>query len=189
MSELRSQVLDNCEPDLWYAVWTVQLGELIEKGIFDWTRPELDWSAAAFDQAQFDRVCSYFCERFYWREISIEPFAQWAQTLRRKLVFELMPKYKPLYERISEGINPISSSNEYYKSRVINSEYPETLLSGNSDYVSHGTDQEYQKVVEGDFITAVDKFAKVFKSVDEMLLDELKSMFISIYTLNSNTSW
>ena len=60
--------------DQWNAVYTITIGELIDCGLFDWKRPELDWSSAAFNEDQYDRVCSYFIERFYFREISLEPF-------------------------------------------------------------------------------------------------------------------
>ena len=175
--------------DQWNAVYTIQLGELVANGVFNWNMPELDWKNAAYDETQYARVCSYFVERFYYREISIEPFAEWARTLKRKLVFELMPKYKPLYERIGEGINPLSSSNEYYKSRSIGSAYPETLLSENADYITDGKDIEEQRIKEKDFTQAVDDFAARYKSVDELMLDELETMFISMYTTNVNATW
>lgn len=175
--------------DEFYAVYTIQLGELIERGIFDWSMNILDWKTAAFDDAQYTRLCEYFIERFYYREISIEPFYEWAKTLKRKLVFELMPKFRPLYERMGEGINPLSDSNEYYKNRTIESSYPETLLSGNADYITDGRDEEFERIKEGNFINEVTDFAERFKSVDEMLLDQLESMFVSMYTTNVNATW
>lgn len=175
--------------DEWYAVYTIQLGELIEKGVFDWSRTVLDWKAAAYDDAQYDRVCEYFKQRFYYREISIEPFAEWAVMLKRKLVYELMPKFHPLYERIEEGMNPLSDSNEYYKDRTVTSSYPETLLSANADYLTDGKDQEFERIKEGNLVDSIEAFADRYKGVDEYLLDELESMFISMYTLNMNTSW
>lgn len=171
------------------AVYTIQLAELIYEGVFKWDRPELDWSIAAYDAEQYARVCAYFIERFKYREISIEPFKVWANFLRRKLVYELMPKYKPLYKRIAEGVNPLAGSNEYYKNRTIESQYPETLLSENADYITDGKDEEYQRIKETDFVEANAKYAEQYKGVDEMLLDELESLFISMYTANMNTSW
>ena len=109
--------------------------------------PETDWpefvedydeSSAALDSEQYSRVCAYFIERFRYREISITPALEWFQMLKRKLVFELMPKYKPMYEVIAEGINPLAKEDEYFKERKINSDYPETLLSENADYISDG---------------------------------------------------
>lgn len=175
--------------DEFYAVYTIQLGELLENGVFSWEMQELNWKDAAYNDEQYTRVCSYFIERFYYREISIEPFAEWARMLKRKLIYELMPKFKPLYERIDEGINPLSDSNEYYKNRTIESAYPETMLSGNSDYVTDGRDEEFERIKEGNFVDTVENLADRYKSVDEMILDRLESMFISMYTVNMNTSW
>lgn len=173
----------------WFAVYTIQLGELIEDGLFDWTAKVLDWSSAAYDPDQYARVCSYFNERFYWREISVIPYLEWAQMLRRKLVYELMPKFKPLYARVAEGLNPLSDENEYYKSRKIGSAYPETLLSGNADYITDGTDEEFERIKEGALVSRYNDYLEGFRGVDEALLDELESMFISMYSLNMNTGW
>lgn len=175
--------------DIWNAVYTIQLGELMESGVFDWSRPELDWSSAAYDDEQYARVCTYFCERFLYREISMEPFLQWANMLKRKLVYELMPKYKPLYERIAEGVNPLQDGNEYYKNRTIQSAYPETLLSANADYITDGRDEEYQRIKESNIADAMESFALKYKGVDQLILDELESMFISLYTANVNMTW
>lgn len=171
------------------AVYTIQLGELIEDGVFDWSKPMFDWSEAAIDETQYKRVCDYFNDRFYYREISMEPFKVWANYLRRKLVYELMPKYKPLYERISEGVNPLANSNEYYKNRTIESAYPETLLSENADYITDGKDEEFQRIKEGDYVESTAKFAEMYKGIDEMMLDELEPLFISLYTANVNTAY
>ena len=181
--------LDYTGNDIWNAVYTIQLGELIESGVFDWSKDILNWREAALDDAQYERVCRYFVERFYYREISMEPFLQWANYLKRKLVFELMPKYKPLYERISEGVNPLADGNEYYKNRTIQSAYPETLLSQNADYITDGRDEEFQRIKEGNLADSLENFALKYKGVDQLILDELESMFISLYTANINATW
>lgn len=170
----------------WHAVYTVYLGELVQSGVFDWTKSVLDWSVAAYDEEQYTRVCTYFVERFKWREISMLPVLQWFNYLQRKLIYELMPKYKPLYKRVAEGINPLSSENEYYKDRTIQSAYPETLLSENADYITDGKDQEFQRIKERGIADGITAYAQRFKNVDELLLDELEDLFISLYTSNSN---
>ena len=170
----------------WHAVYTVYLGELMQSGVFNWERPELNWQEAAYDEEQYKRVCDYFNLRFKWREISIIPILKWFDYLRNKLVYELMPKYKPLYERVAEGINPLADSNEYYKNRTIQSAYPETLLSENADYITDGKDEEFQRIKEQATAEAITNFAEFYKGVDELLLDELEVMFISLYTTNIN---
>lgn len=173
----------------WNAVYTVQLGELIANGVFSWDMDILNWQAAAFDNDQYERICAYFIERFRYREISIEPFKEWVYILKRKLVYELMPKFKPLYERVAEGINPLSDANEYYKNRTIDSAYPQTLLSGNSDYVTDGRDEEFERIKEGNYVDSMVNYAEKYKGIDELLLDELESMFICLYTADFNATW
>ena len=170
----------------WHAVYTVYLGELMQSGVFNWERPELNWRDAAIDDEQYQRVCNYFNLRFKWREISILPVLKWFDYLRNKLVYELMPKYKPLYKRVAEGVNPLSSETEYYKNRTIDSAYPETLLSENADYITNGKDEEFQRIKEHGTADALANFAEVYKGVDQLLLDELEVMFISMYTTNIN---
>ena len=189
MSKWKDDMLDYTGHDSYYSVYTVSLGDLVDAGIFDWSSPELDWSDAAYDDEQFERVCDYFVERFYYREISIEPFAEWARFFKRRMVFEVMPKYRPLYERLKDGYSPLADEDEYYKERKINSSYPETQLSGNSDYITDGIDTEFERIKDGNTTDMMNKYAREFKGVDEMLLDEFESLFVCMYTTNYNATW
>lgn len=181
-----SELYDYAGKSDWHSVYTIQLGELIEIGVFSWDMPLLDWSNEAYDQDQYERICSYFIERYRYREISITPFLEWAQFLHRRIAYELMPKYKPLYERVSDGINPLSDGDEYYKNRTIESAYPETLLSENADYITDGRDEEFERVKEGKTADNIINYAELYKGVDELMLDELESLFICMYTTNVN---
>lgn len=195
------------------AVYTITLAELIDVGIFDWSKDYLNWSAFAYDSAQYERVCQYFIERFYYREISMEPFKIWANFLTRKIKYELMPKYKILYAEAAKNVSLQGAGNEtrtktesessdnYYKSRDIQSEYPETLLSSNSDYISTGNDTEDERIIERShtesesiqreapasvFIENTARYTEVFGQIDKQLCDELEVMFVSLYTANYN---
>lgn len=189
MSNWGEYMHDYTGHDMFNAVYTVTIGELLESGVFDWSKFELDWSEAAYDTDQYERICDYFIERFYYREISIEPFAEWARMFKRKMVFEVMPKYRPLYDRLKNGYSPLASEDEYYKERKISSSYPETQLSGNSDYITDGFDTEYERIKDANTVDAMNKYAREFKGIDELLLDEFESMFISMYTTNVNATW
>ena len=96
---------------------------------------------------------------------------------------------RQLYERVAQGISPFADSDEYYKGREIGSAYPETLLSGNADYITDGRDEEYERIKEGNPADELENFISKYKGVDEALLDELETMFISMYTLNVNSGW
>lgn len=175
--------------DQWNAVYTIQIGELIDVGLFDWSSDMLDWSSYAYDAETFERVCRYFNERFYYREISIVPFEEWAKYLHSRICFELCPKYNPLYKRAAEGFDPLAGENEYYKNRTIQSAYPETLLSDNADYITDGRDEEFQRIKEKDFAEQSAKYYAEYKAIDAAFLDELESLFICMYTTNVNTTW
>ena len=169
-----------------HAVYTVKLIELVQTGVFDWSREELNWSIAAYDEEQYDRVCSYFIERYRYEEIALLPVKEWMLSLKRRLIYELMPKYRPLYERLKDGLNPFQESDEYHKKRSITSDYPETILSANADYVSDGVDIEYETIREGNIAEMAVNYRDMYRDVDNMLLDELEIMFIQIYTANVN---
>jgi len=168
--------------DKWDAVYTVTLGELIDKGIFDWSLDVLNWSSAAYSTEQYSRVCNYFIERFRFREISIEPFYEWATMLHRKLVYELMPKYKNLYQYLDDDFDPSQVSDKYHKRRAVGSDYPETLLSANADYISNGQDEESEDIERGNLQEAYNNYVTEYQAIDTHLLDELESMFIGLYT-------
>ena len=191
MSKWKCNMLNYTGYDEYNAIYTITIGELMSSGVFDWNRQELDWSEAAYDDEQYQRVCDYFIERFYYREISIEPFAEWARFVKRKFVFEVMPKYQPLYEALKDGYAPLADEDEFYKSRIIDSSYPQTtmLSGGNSDYATSGRDEEYERIKQGNTVDAMNKYLAEFKNIDEMLLDEFESLFICMYTTNYNATW
>ena len=176
-----SEMLDYTYQDESHAVYTVELCELMQSGVFDWKRSELDWSEAAYNTEQYERFCKYFESRFMFREICMLPPLQWFTALKRMLVYELMPKYKPLYEQIESGLAPLGE-NEYYKRRHITSNYPETLLSGNSDYITTGDDEEFERVKVDNAAQAMKDYRDGFASVDKAMADELEVLFISMYT-------
>jgi hypothetical protein len=77
---------------------------------------------------------------------------------------------------------PLGIEDEYYKRRTIDSKYPETLLSRNADYISDGTDEEWERIKEGEGVERYNAYVLEFHAVDEQLLDELEDMFVCMYT-------
>lgn len=167
-------------------VQTITLAELIKSGFFSWEQPLFDWSAAAYNEEQYKRVCSMFISRFYWREISVTPPLQWGQMLSNKLQNELMPKYRYMYALLDENPDWFAIKDEYGKERTIESGFPETMLSGSEVYASNGLDREYEHITQGDYLEKYLKFVDEFKSIDVMLLDELECMFSSLFSTNLN---
>ena len=188
--------VDPYEPGIYehdpHSVVTIQLVELIDSGWVKWydnidgsILPNPDWKWDYYDLEQYKRVCDKFNDRFMWDEISIVPPLRWRQQLIRKFN-ELMPKYKMLYKALDNGIDPLQVDGKYGKSRNIFSEFPETLLNGNSDYVSNGTDREYEDIEQGDFIEKALDIANRYSDIDILLLDELEVMFTSLCSVSVN---
>lgn len=155
-----------------YDYMTITLGEWHEMGFY---RPLEDdsWRFDAYSDEQYERFCRKLLERYYDREVSIIVPMRWKRAYLRKLN-EVMPKYKLLYERVEQGINPLQSGRDRSKSRDIFSDFPETMLSGNSDYASTGTDRESDIVREGNASELAMKFAEEYNDVDVMILNELE---------------
>lgn len=177
-------------PD-YHAVYTIQLCELINGNVLDWNEKPL---ANCFDDLDAidanikTRLKDMFEQRNYWREISIVPYFEWAQTLAYKIKFELVPKYAPLYKAIAEGdFNPTQSDSEYFKERRIDSSFPETLLSGNgADYASSGNDREYQRINMNAPMNIATQYYNSYIDIDTAFVNELDSMLIDLETANVN---
>ena len=168
-------------------VQTITLGELIRDGVFTWDK--IDWKSAAYSDTQYERLCTAFEDRFYFREIGITPIYAWLKKLRYKLVYELMPKYRPLYAQLDSGeYDPLQSGGEYGREREIASEFPETLLNGSDEtYASSGNDKEYEIVrQDGVFTEKYAMYVELFRTMDAAILDELETLFSCLYSTNLN---
>lgn len=163
----------------WHDSVTVTLGELIEGGWFDWDSDRFSWLAYAYSPEQYGRVCTAFTDRFYYREIAMLPPKKWAMRLMYRIRYEICPMCNELYKAL-DGVNVLADSDEYGKRRDIRSDYPETLLSGNSDYISTGTDNEYETVKLGRVVDTVHDLAEKWRSVDQIFLDKCAIMFSDV---------
>lgn len=168
----------------YHAVVSVQLIELINDGLVDFSKPE--WDFDSYNDEQRNRLYEKVKGRFAYREIGILPYRWWKDRFIATLN-EIMPKYKPLYKAIDDGYNPLQSGSEYYKSRDIYSEFPQTMLSGdNQDYASTGTDHEHERIAQGDFIDQASRLDYQYNDVDVMILNRLERLFCPLMTVNVN---
>ena len=169
-------------PD-YHSVYSIQLCELINDGMIDFSSE--DWDFDYYSKEQRDRFWKKFEARFYWREIGIFPPGKWKWELLRKLN-EIMPKYKPIYEMLENGQNILQKYGSFGKSRNVFSEFPQTQLSGiNQDYASNGTDREHEEIYLGDWMEQIEK-VKSYNDVDVMILNELETLFSVMFTVNIN---
>lgn len=98
---------------------------------------------------------------------------------------EIMPKYMVLYQQSDLGVI-LGSESEYYKSRNIFSDFPQTNLAGeNQDYASTGNDVEYERIKQLDPIE-LEKRIRDYDDVDTAIIKEIEPLFSCFLSLNVN---
>lgn len=173
-----------CEPlPDWHAVGTIQLGELIECGIVDFSDPSWHWDY--YSEEQYERVCEKITNRYFMREIGVIPPGLWKREFLRKMN-EVMPKYKPLYKALEDGTSILQTGDQYGKSRDIFSEFPATMLGDNQDYASNGRDREYENITQGDWVDKATQIAERYNDIDVMILNDIEPLFSCLLTVNMN---
>ena len=174
-------IYSDYEPD-YHAVYTVQLCELINANLIDFSLSE--WDFDYYDEEQRNRLWKKFENRYYFREIGVLPYKRWKMEIIRKLN-EIMPKYKPAYKALDDGQNILQTYGEYGKSRNVYSDFPQTLLGGNQDYASNATDRQHEEIYTGNWVDQIAKL-KTYDDIDVMILNELETFFYSMFTSNLN---
>lgn len=170
-------------PD-WHATMTIQLGELIEAGLFDWQNDQtLVWDF--YDEEQYKRVCKKIVDRYYYREIGIIPYGQWKTAYMRRMN-EIMPKYKQAYAYLASGADIMSESDDYGKSRDVYSDFPATMLGDNQDYASNGTDRQFENIHRGDWIEKTVELKNRYNDIDVLILDEIEPLFSCLISVSIN---
>lgn len=169
----------------YHAIVTVQLCELAEGGFFDLTREDWDFGPK-YSAEQHANLCKKITDHYWYREIALVPPGIWKREFLRKLN-EIMPKYMALYQLLDEGYN-LGSESEYYKSRNIFSDFPQTSLQGNSqDYASTGNDVEYERIKQ---LSPIDLYNKIkdykYQDIDLMIINEIEPLFSCLLTVNIN---
>lgn len=169
-------------PDDYHSVVTIQLIELVNDGIVDFS--DSYWDFDSYDTEQRNRIYDKVMGRFAYREIGILPIRKWHDRFIATLN-EIMPKIKPLYAALDEGYSPLNSGGEFGKSRSIFSDFPQTMLGDNQDYASNGTDREYEIIRRGDFIETAEALQQ-YNDPDTMILNRLERLFSALLTVNVN---
>lgn len=169
------------EPE-WHSVINFSLGELYADGWFDLANES--WDFPKYTDEQHKRLCDKILNHYYSRDIGILPLAAWKREFLRKMN-EVMPKYIILYKKIDEQNGNYNATDEYYKSRNVVSDFPQTQLSGNEDYASTGVDHQYERIHEGTVLDLAEKL-KTYEDVDLQIVNELDSLFSCLFTVNMN---
>ena len=172
---------DVIEPEF-HDVVTLALGELWRDGWFNLTDPS--WDFPKYSDEQHKRLCDKILNHYYMRNIGVLPLAAWKREFLRKLN-EIMPKYIILYRKIDKSPDNFNATDEYYKSRNVFSDFPQTQLSGNEDYASNGTDHQYERIHEGTILDLSERL-RMYDDVDLQVIGELEPLFSCLLTLNMN---
>lgn len=162
-------------------VVTIQFGELVEAGWIDLSDKET-WKWPQYSDAQDATLREKIQNRFWNREIGILPPKLWRRQFVQKMQ-ELMPRMIPLYRVLAESPQLLGADSEYYKSRNIFSDFPQTQLGGNSDYASTGNDTEYERIRQLDTLD-LERRLREYRDVDEIILDELEQLFSCLVSVS-----
>lgn len=178
-----------CESrDDFHGVMTYTFGELLDvpDGV-DWDNAAWSWRDVAYDDAQYARCCKKIENRFYDRELGVLPASRWKRHFLR-LIAEIMPTLKPLYAAVdgNSGVM-LSDMDTWHKMRTVFSDFPATQLTESQDYASNATDNQYETIANGDFMTKVNRIRNGdYVDIDVLLLEHLETCFSPLWTVNIN---
>lgn len=171
-------------PHDFHGVSTLTYAELEDCGFINWDDPAWAWDA--YNDEQRERLQVKIAARFEFREIGILPAAAWRRQFVRKLN-EIMPKYKMLYAKLDKDFDAFLAGDDYGKRRHVFSDFPATLLNGESeDYASNATDEEHEDLRIGDNLEKYVDFEERYNDVDVLILDELEVLFSDLIAVNFN---
>lgn len=163
---------------------SVQVGELVEVGWLDLSDKEV-WHWPIYNEQQDDALRDKIINHFWNRSLGILPAGLWKRQFIEKMN-EIMPKYLLMYAALNEDGNIPGHNSEWYKSRNIFSDFPQTQLSGNSDYASTGNDTEYERIRQADILDTLNRL-KDYQDIDVMILNDLEEMFSCLISVSINT--
>lgn len=167
----------------YYNAVTITWGELRDGGYINWDEPEFSWDYYSEDQRT--RLQKLIDGRFWLREISIIPPEAWRISFIQT-INEAMANAKFMYQAIDESHGVLTESDEYHKSRGIDSDFPATLLNGSSgDYASNGRDYEYETIRDINMPAIMERL-QTFRHPDLYVLDKLETCFSSLVSININ---
>lgn len=172
-------------PDF-HAVETIQICELAECGWFNLANESWDFGPK-YSVEQHEKLCKTITEHFWWREICTVPPGIWKQMFIARMN-EIMPKYMPIYAMLdssSDYYQPLGQEGDYFKSRNIYSDFPQTQLAGNQDYASTGNDTESQRIKEMDLLELAER-VKNYDDVNRAICNEINDLFSCLHTVNLN---
>ena len=97
-----------------------------------------------------------------------------------------MPKYKLVYQALENGVDILQDSDTYGKNRNVFSDFPATQIAPqNQDYASNATDNQFETIVQGNFLEKMEKI-KDYNDIDLMIINDMDSLFSCFYSVSLN---
>lgn len=162
---------------------SVQVGELVEAGWLDLSDTER-WPWPKYDDEQDARIRRKIVNRYWNRGLGILPPGLWRRQFL-EVMEEIMPRYVLMYSALSNADLRPGMESEWYKGRNIFSDFPQTQLSGNSDYASTGNDTEWERIRQLDVLETLQRL-RDYRDVDVMVLDDIEGLFSCIASVSLN---
>lgn len=165
------------------SITSVTLGELYNDGYIVWD--DGTWEFPKYSDKQDAQLKQKILEHYKYRDISLIPVMMWKDEFLRTMR-EIMPKYIYLYGLVDDSPNLLGAGSEYYKSRNVYSDFPQTQLRGaNSDYASTGMDMEFERIRQDSIVDIAERL-KSYDDVDLMIIKEIEPLFSCILSMNLN---
>ena len=188
----------------YHSLYTIQVCELYDNGFFDgFVEHSDDWDFPIYTEEQDKRLRQLILDYFFYREIGIIPPGIWKRKFLSRMR-SLSPTYLMMYKIVDDAqedllqaagtIHEVAKTDNSYKGRSIFSEFPETMLSANSDYASNGSDTEDERIIDKDIVRTLredymkrlQQLEEEHANVDKFILNKLESLFSSLLTSNVN---
>lgn len=167
----------------YYPQYSIMLGQLVDEGYFTWD--DGTWDFPRYSDEQDARLKAKILDHYYLREIALYPLGAWKHEFLR-IMREIMPKYIPLYKVLDESPQLLGAYSDYYKSRNVYSDFPQTQLNGeNGDYASTGNDMEYERIRQLDILDLAERL-RSYDDVDLMIVKDLDTLFCSLLSESLN---
>lgn len=182
MADIKNFEFDELTP-IYHADLIISFGELLEAGVIDWQKEKWQWNA--YNEEQFKRCCDLIENIYFTRELRFSPIELWRKRFIAKANL-LMQKLKPVYEFLEDEPNFFQNEHEYEKERNIESAFPQTMLSGNSDYASAGQDKERELIKDGNTTDILNYLYETYVSPDEFFVNGLEPLFLQTFTTYVN---
>ena len=158
------------------AKYTMQLNELIEKGV-ELFKFDYDF----YDNDKKDKLQEDFIQHFYFHEIGSETIEKFCFRLKRKWL-EVIEKYSNLFEaneRIKNDIDILA--NYKTESKVVFHDTPKGEITFDSEHATNFTTTNTSGYMSTTASELLKNYNQNYINIQEEFFNEFSSLFMQIY--------